>query len=152
MSDGVALPSVKGVDSEANYEQALQTYRLQLIDAEQRAQATFDRTVLTLSGGALGVSFAFVEKFTVAGNTVCKELLLASWVSWATSLALILLSHYCSTFAMRKAVAQVDAGTISTQPPGGAWDNATKALNALGAMTFVVGVVFICTFAINNLR
>lgn len=35
----------------------LQDYRKLLLTAEQQAQANFDKTVLSLSGGALGVSF-----------------------------------------------------------------------------------------------
>lgn len=152
MTDGLAPSSVKAGDSGASHQQALQAYRLQLIEGEQRAQATFDRTVLTLSGGALGVSFAFVEQFTGMGLTVCKQLLLASWVSWTASLAFMLLSHYCSTFAMRKAIAQVDCGTLSKHLPGGVWETATKCLNSLGAITFFVGVVLIMAFAFINVR
>ena len=38
-------------------------YRKDLIALEQRAQEAYDTTLLTLSGGALGVSFAFVKDF-----------------------------------------------------------------------------------------
>jgi len=48
------------VDNE-NMNENLQEYRKHLVAAEQQVQADFDKTVLSLSGGALGISFAFVK-------------------------------------------------------------------------------------------
>lgn len=42
----------------------LQAYRSHLVAADERAQENFDKTVLSLSGGALGVSFACSPKPT----------------------------------------------------------------------------------------
>ena len=44
-------------------EDRLQEYRATLLVAEQKAPGQFDKTVLTLSGGALGVSFALSSFF-----------------------------------------------------------------------------------------
>ena len=38
-------------------------YRTALSALEQKSQAEYDRLVVLLSGGALGISFAFVEGF-----------------------------------------------------------------------------------------
>jgi len=41
-------------------EESLQEYRTHLVAAEQKAQEDYDKTVISLSGGALGISFAFI--------------------------------------------------------------------------------------------
>jgi hypothetical protein len=38
-------------------------YRAQLVAVQRKSEEAFDKTVVTLSGGALGVSFAFVTNF-----------------------------------------------------------------------------------------
>ncbi|WP_134984071.1 hypothetical protein [Xanthomonas axonopodis] len=46
---------------DANRDEVDPEYRQWLVVAEQKAQEDYDKTVLTLSGGALGISFAFVK-------------------------------------------------------------------------------------------
>ena len=83
-------------------EQDLENYRTLLVDAEQKAQDDFDKTVLTLSGGALGISFAFVKDFIGDDPIVNAHYLLASWVMWGVSMVSILSSFYFSQQALRK--------------------------------------------------
>jgi hypothetical protein len=128
----------------------LKEYRSQLISAENQAQTAYDRTVLTLSGGALGISFAFVQDF-ISGDPVARILLLVAWLSWILSLSLVLVSHYLSTLAMRKAIEQVDDGTIYDGAVGGAYDDWLRKLNASGGVAFIIGVVMIAIFAFCNL-
>lgn len=129
----------------------LREYRAQLVEIENRSQTTFDRTVLTLSGGALGVSFTFVEQFVGSGPAVQSGFLLAAWIAWTSSLAIILLSHYFSTLAIRATIEQVDAGTIYDERPGRWYDTAVKWANLLGAFLFILGVIFVVVFSMSNL-
>lgn len=130
---------------------ALKSYRAQLVDLENRSQTTFDRTVLTLSGGALGVSFTFVEQFIGSGPAARSGFLLAAWMAWTASLAIILLSHYFSTLAIRATIEQVDAGKIYEERPGRWYDTAVKWANLLGALLFILGVIFVVVFSMSNL-
>ncbi len=131
---------------------ALEEYRKGLITAEQKAQADFDKTVLTLSGGALGVSFAFVKQFVVEGVAVAPRWLVAAWTAWTLSAASVLASQYFSTLAMRRTLHQVDTGAISAQRPGGWYDRAVVVLNAAGGIGFVLGVVLAGVFVFRNVR
>jgi len=55
-------------------------YRADLITGRQKAQEQFDKAVLSLSGGALGVSFTFVDKFVPKGSVVeHSNLLIIAW-------------------------------------------------------------------------
>jgi hypothetical protein len=127
----------------------LREYRSQLIEAEHKAQTAFDRTLLTLSGGALGLSLTFVAKFTGQGRSA-TVFLSSAWVIWAVSLICVLASHYFSTLAMRKAIEQLDKGLIYEETPGGGHDRAIRVLNGVGGLLFVLGVAAILIFAVSN--
>ena len=130
----------------------LRQYRNHLVTAEQKSQEDFDKTLITLSGGALGISFAFVKD--VIGNSpmLSAYLLIWAWMSWTLSLACTLFSYYSSHWALRHAIKQVDAGTIYTQRPGGWSGKVTVVLNIVGGILFIVGVGLIIFFVFRNVR
>ena len=45
-------------------------YRQQLITLEQKSAESFDKTVIALSGGALGLSLTFVKEIVDLANVV----------------------------------------------------------------------------------
>ena len=128
----------------------LAEYRAHLLELEHKAQTSFDRTVLTLSGGALGISFAFVRDFIGTESVSDVGFLVGAWAGWIASLTMVLLSHYFSTLALRRAIEQVDAGTIYNEQVGGHYDVFVKWLNGLGGLSFVIGLVLIGFFVISN--
>lgn len=126
-------------------------YRQQLVEAEQKSQEDFDKTVLSLSGGALGISFVFLKDVIGASPIFSPNLLFLAWISWGLSTFCVLLSFFFSHLALRRAIDQVDSGAIETQKPGGFYSGITATLNALGAILFFVGVCMITWFAEVNL-
>lgn len=126
-------------------------YRKWLVAAEQKSQEDFDKTVLSLSGGALGISFVFLKDVIGPRPLVLSGFLLAAWLAWAFSTFSVLISFYLSHLALRCAIAQVDDGTIHEQQPGGTFACLTAMLNAMGALLFLVGVCCITVFAGANL-
>lgn len=131
---------------------SLKEYRARLVELEEKSQVAFDKTLVTLAAGALGLSFAFVREFLGQGPVSKLCYLIASWICWILSLAFILLSQYFSTLAIRKTIEQVDEGKIGEQRPGGWLDSAVVFLNASAALSFVLGLVLITFFVFNNLR
>lgn len=126
-------------------------YRQWLISAEQKAQDDFDKSVLSLSGGALGISFIFVKEIVGPGVIHHSVWVLTAWLSWAFSSLAILASFFASHLALRRAIRQCDDGSIYSQTPGGIFSSVTRNLNALGALLFVVGVCFMAAFIFSNL-
>ena len=126
-------------------------YRQWLIAAEQKAQDDFDKAVLSLSGGALGISFIFVKDIIGPGLIHHPVWLLAAWLTWALSSLAILSSYFASHLALRVAIKQCDDGSIYKQTPGGIYSKITGNLNAIGAILFVVGVCFMAAFIYTNL-
>lgn len=130
----------------------LDEYRKWLISAEQKAQDDFDKAVLSLSGGALGISFVFVKDIAGPGEILDAGMLLFAWFSWALSSLSILASYFFSHLALRKAIKQCGDGSIYSQTPGGIFSLLTGCLNALGAALFVAGVLSISAFAYSNMK
>jgi hypothetical protein len=130
----------------------LTEYRRHCVSAEQKAQEDYDKSVLTLSGGALGVSFAFLKDVVGPGALLQPNFLLWAWLSWSASIVSTLASFWFSQLALRTAIAQVDTGTIHDQFPGRAFSRITSTLNAIGGLAFVVGVVLMVVFVMANLK
>lgn len=139
-------------DEEQPASDHLKEYRTYLVQAEQKAQADFDKTVLSLSGGALGISFAFLKNVVGAGPHSAVISLYCAWASWGLSVSAILLSFYLSQHSLRKAIGQVDSGRIENEKPGGAFATATSVCNALGGILFILGVLLMILFVIANLE
>ena len=128
-------------------------YRNHLILAEQKAQQDYDKAVLTLSGGAIAVSFAFVKDM-LAGTTLKAShmpgFLTASWLCWGLSVTCVLLSFFLSQRSLRSAIKQVDEKLIYMGKPGGAYSAATSVLNVLGGLLFIIGLICLGTFVTWN--
>jgi len=133
-------------------DEVLSEYRQALLPAEQKAQEDFDKTVVSLSGGALGVSFAFVKDFLGDRAPTSLWLLEVAWVAWGLSVTAILVSYFTSRFALRRAIQQVDDRSILHQPPGGKFTFWTHVLNGCGGLLFLVGVAAIGVFVFKNLQ
>ena len=121
--------------------------RERLIDYLAKANDAFDSTLLKLSGGALGLSFAFVRQFVGDADARADWTLASAWILWIVSLALGLGSHYFSGLAMEEATKQQDRGET---PDGGCYNQVTRCLNAAGGVTFVLGTSFAGVFMICN--
>lgn len=139
-------PEVKESDDD------LSDYRKHLQTSEQKSQEDFDKTVLSLSGGALGISFVFLKDVIGPNPVVSPNLLFAAWIAWGSSTFCVLASYYASHLALRRAIRQIDDGTIRNQKPGGAFRRLTALLNAAGALLFLAGVFAIVFFANANLK
>jgi hypothetical protein len=130
---------------------SLEQYRKLLINTEQKAQDDFDKTIITLSGGALGITFAFIKDIVGSKPVINPDLIFYAWLSWGISISAVLLSFYFSNLAFREAIKQIHNGNIYKMHPGGWYDSFTGILNAIGGFLFIVGVTLAIIFAYLNL-
>jgi hypothetical protein len=133
-------------------EKIIGEYRGLLIQTEQKSQAEFDKGVLALSGGALGLSFAFTKDIVGTAHLGHIGFLLAAWISWALSSTSVLMSFFTSHLALRKAIRQLDQGTIGAERAGGWWDLITANLNLGGLLLFLFGLAMMIVFLNHNLN
>lgn len=134
-------------------DEGLAEYRRLLVGAEQKAQEDFDKTVLTLSGGALAVSFAFVKDILGDGPIIHAGWLVAAWMQWALSVTSMLSSFYVSRLALRQTILDCDAEARGDEcgTPGGKYLWPLRVLNACGAIFFVGGVLAMTVFVATNI-
>jgi len=137
---------------DAAYKKQIEKYREVLVAAEQEAQRHYDKTLLWLSGGALGVSITFVKNIVGPQALSRAGLLLLSWIFWTVSLTCVLVSFYTSRRALRKTVEQVDSDKVHEERPGGCYTTLTEGFNIGGAVFFLLGVVHMIAFVYCNLR
>jgi hypothetical protein len=127
----------------------------------------YDQWILTLSGGALGISLTFLEKIAPLPSANTIFLLGIAWVFLIASLLSGLLAVLASQYAVygqvlvldedyaawRKSI--VEGDSASPPHPASARKNRytvrTDLLNKSSAASFVLGVFFLCCFSFSNL-
>lgn len=135
---------------ENRFQDDLSAYRQSLVIAEQAMQGEYDKAVMTLSGGALGISFTFLKDIVGTKGLTHFCALLAAWGLWGLSISFILASFFTSTKALRKTVNDTDVHTIYMTLAQSRWATATKILNALGGIGFFLGLLSLLVFVAHN--
>jgi hypothetical protein len=106
----------------------LKKYREKQLAKANAGQNDYDKLVVALSGGALGLSFTFLKDVANGQASSHTTLLLAAWGCWGLSVAFTLTSIYTGVRALRETVRQIDRGTIYEEKVGRRWRSVT-ALN-----------------------
>jgi hypothetical protein len=120
-----------------------------LLQSMQESQDQYDKSIISLSSGALGISFAFIDKLIDMGHAHGKLLLLAAWIFWAAAICSTLVSFYFSQRAMELAYNKWQAKEYGFKNP---WDWLTRLLNVISGFAFLLGVVALICFVYMNLR
>lgn len=128
----------------------LREYREKLLELEQQMQSSYDKAVMTLSGGALGISLTFIKDVASKTPLHAPNWLLCAWICWGLSITGVLFSFFSSSMALRRAVRQTDIGTMYMEAVGGPWNIVTSILNPLAGLLFLLGVIAICVFVGGN--
>jgi hypothetical protein len=130
----------------------LSAYRKHIAEAGQKAQEEFDKTLIALAGGGLGVSFSFLTTFIKDKPIHLVSILYYSWVAWSLSLIVVLGSYFCSIRALRRTLKQAYTGSVYKDRPGDTWAMATEVLNITGTVLFIIGLLLTVTFVRANLH
>lgn len=134
-----------------DFEEQISDYRKQLQALEQKMQSEYDKAIMALSGGALGVSMTFLKDVVLDQGVHGGNFLLGAWICWGASVTCTLFSFYTSAQALRRAVQQTDDRAIYLEMVGGKFNCVTKILNFSGGALFMLGVILIVFFASRNL-
>jgi hypothetical protein len=124
--------------------------------AELEVSGRYDKWILTLSGGALGLSITFIEK--IAKNPTPQTLiwLILSWSCFVTSLLIALLSLLTSQSAIRENRKELDESYKEKRTPRlkfPKWfTTLTNILNWGSLILFVLGTTFLCIFSFKNIK
>lgn len=129
----------------------IEKYRQWLVEADYKAIEAYDKAVMWLAGGALGITLAFVKDIVPSPQPDTLWLLIIGWSFFAATLVISMVSLLLSHHAHRRAIAQVDKRTIHLEQPGGFLTTLTSWLNWLVALTLIIGISFVIWYAKSNL-
>lgn len=125
-------------------------YRKHCVEARQKAQVDFDKILLVLAGGALGLSLTFVKEVLGANVVPSSKFLLGSgWVLLVASLLAVLASFCASRYALGSTIKRLDGGDRKAHV--GRWATCTEILNIAGGALFIAGISLVVWFACVNL-
>lgn len=128
----------------------LKEYRKEQLAKANAGQNDYDKLVVALSGGALGLSFTFLKDVANGQASSHTSLLIAAWASWGLSVAFILMSIYTGVEALRETVRQIDKGTVYQERPGRWFDRMTAFLNPAAGLLFIFGLALMMAFVYFN--
>ncbi|WP_395747275.1 hypothetical protein [Prosthecobacter sp.] len=138
-----------------SFQLEMAAYRRTLLGHESVMQSEFDKYILTLSSGALTLSIALLKE-VLNQHWVASNWLISAWIAWSASICCMVISFLTSAKAMRTTVSQTDDMLLYKEVNdgnlGGKWNKATKALNLIGGIAFLLGVVFMVVFTAKNLK
>ena len=122
----------------------------QLSNAEQ-----FDKAVLTLSSGALGISLAFIKDIVPIDKAQCVTLLIVSWGFFASAIISTVVSFFASQLAINRQLLYAEEYYLKEKKEYQRKRNVpariTDFLNYLSGGLFVVAVILTITFVSSNL-
>lgn len=128
----------------------LKKYRASLIETLRFLNESYDKLLVTLSGGALGISIAFLKDIVSLEHVRRPNLLLFAWLAFVLSLAAVLGRLIFGIEAHRKAIRQVDSGTVREERVGGTHSILTRTLHIGSALFLLLGLLMLATFAFFN--
>lgn len=134
-----------------NEEQYRELWR-QAVETEERVAHSFDRWMLTLSGGALGLSITFIQQN--APNPVCVGLLHCAWAAFLFAVVAMLASLLTSQRAQRRFREILDSRLAQGDGSGDECNlsgHVTNVLNWVSLVCFILGVVMMAAFCGQNL-
>ncbi len=124
------------------------TYLEQLNKAYIQSSSQFDKQVLFIASGALGVSLAFIKDVVKLEGATNKPLLLLAWISFGTVILICILSHYTSLKAINFKIEHIHQKTDKTSKR---FDFFTKLFNILMIVFLAGGLILLNVFIAINI-
>ena len=129
--------------------------RRSLFEGESEQSRLFDRAVLTLAAGALGLSITFIHDIVPKYDENTVIWLIYSWFGFISSMILTLVSFQTSQQAIRVQRDILDTKynpqAVESRTSDNPCSRYTNRLNWASLFTFGLGTIFFAIFVIVNL-
>ncbi|MBN4079518.1 hypothetical protein JYT26_02645 [Beggiatoa alba] len=129
----------------------MRQYREGLVETQRKLNESYDKLILTLSGGALALSITFLKDIIGSNEISYPLLLLIAWGLFVLSLTSILSEILFGINAHKKAIKQVDNGTIHNEKVGGKSSYWSSVAHWAASISLVLGLLFISAFTFFNI-
>jgi hypothetical protein len=146
--DAAPLPQLQ---NEARY----QKLRDATLERQLQSAVTFDKYVLSLSTGAMGLSIGFIKDVVKLDAAVHDGVLVASWVSFCVAIVATLFSYLTSQHAqamqLRYAYEFYLRGKVEYAAKLNPWARAGDWLTHISALAFICAVILTIVFVSLNI-
>jgi hypothetical protein len=126
----------------------------ELVKKQISNSENFDRSILTLSSSALGLSLAFIKDVTPVSTARYSPLLISSWWLFGFSIVATIASFMTSQCAIRDQITASEKYYIDGEEDARketAASKWTEKLNLLSGIAFIIGIVLTIVFVTLNL-
>lgn len=116
---------------------------------------SYDKALLALSSGALGISIAFIDKIGGVTETSYRWVVGVSWLFYLVAILANLQSYRTGWQDATHEIECMDKtfkGEGKTALPTNVYRERTTRLNTLAFLAFAAGTIALCTFALLNME
>jgi hypothetical protein len=127
-------------------------YRQGLVNSKFKVAEDFDKALLALSGGALGISMTFIKD--IVTRPECKWILVISWTCFGLAITILLLGFRVCRKAYIQEIESLDARqekSKKTNNKKNAWIEATEVANNFALIFFIIGLILLAAFIFINI-
>ena len=138
---------------ELGYQTYIDERRAQ-VEAKRAASNSFDRAILSLSGGALALSLVFVKQIAPTPTSDSMPYLMGAWSTFGAAITAMLLSLISSEHAIQRQIDLLDDRQRSEAAKlveSNWWSYLIARLNWASIGLFVAGVTLLAVFVTMNL-
>jgi hypothetical protein len=145
---------ISGMEISKEYLDQLRKDRDALINADLEQSKSFDKYILTLSGGAFGLSLVFIRDIVSKSTPVFSNVLYSAWILFGVSISITLVSFLLSQKACKR---QIEINEIILlnksfdNVPQNTYSRFTNLANWISGCVFVSGLFCLASFAFNNI-
>jgi len=127
-------------------------YYDKLCSAAAQSQSAYDKTILTLSGGAFGLSLAFLKDVVGSGTILYPRILMLAFACWIFSMVVILISFATGQISHTRAAIEyiADPAEYDFTNAGGIANSLTKLANFISGITCIAGLILVSLFVSQN--
>lgn len=120
-------------------------YLEQLYKGFAYSSEQFDKAILFVSSGALGISITFLDKIINLSTSSCNNILVLSWIFEAITIILFTINHYVSLQTFNSAIkAAYNENVIHSK--------LVKYINLISIITLSLGLLLLIIFIFINIK
>jgi len=136
--------------NDLEYEVYLES-RKSYVESKGKSSEMFDKSILTLAAGALGLSITFINQIVETINPDTLFWLGIAWVGLCLSILSTLISFRTSVESFEKQIKILDDSYPNIPTISNKYITITKALNWVSTASFIVGTGCLAVFSYINL-
>ena len=126
-------------------------YINKLFETLSYSNAQFDKNVLFIASGALGVSFAFIEKIVPLKDACDKSTLINAWYLFAIVILISLVNHFISSLSIGWTILNNNKSEVDIKRGRDKWNWFIRILNFLMIVGLGSGVMSLVYFINQNI-